>query len=965
MSDFQNKLWPSFHAEVTEQLQAIELALVHNSNPRELDVDSLFRQFHTIKGGCGMMGFTAMLDIAHAVEDLLTPMRKDSSAIGKAHVELLLQALDTLTQQLQEVEESRQNPTANLALLGKLQELGQQAPALDPDNTTARAPEPIATVTPAPAPESGADFQADTLAPFADLCRSLLPLLVLGKLEQPHSNDEQLQALQKLALEYDLQAIASMLSRPAASRDDSDERHAFYGELIDRLAWLEQLSGLDCGVQDTVMLVRLQHGQALSAAIARASEAIAHLAAQPDTTELPGVAGNGAHACGLLLGEAMLMQHTATVRLMRLLRQLLREIQRRQPAHHPGLCELLTLAVQIPAELADGREENTDYRQMCESLHEQIRQLSSTLERPEAGDDSGNDISNRIRQSIDIPDNLLDTLSGKSLRELHQAVEQRKRVAELVADPESQNDAGQAFMRWLRQHCTPISSETIFDGSFDQHLANATRHRFLIAFELDADQLQQQLDELFGGPHLYDLTLFYYQGETRPESRKSSVKHTRTGSTLRIDSAALDQFVNRVGELVMLRNQMNHYLDNNDLLLQQRKMLRLLQQRDSQRPLSNEELGQLRQLLADMALRDERLLQTDQRLQLGLERMQEDALALRVVPIGMVFNRFPRVVRDISTAQDKQVHLAMSGEAVRIDKSLLEILIDPLMHMIRNAVDHGIESPHERQQAGKPEEATLTLAASQQGNTLFVEVRDDGRGLDKDKIRAQALENRLATESELQRMDARELFSLIFQPGFSTSEKVTDVSGRGVGMDVVKSRVMQIGGQVDIRSTLGQGTTFTLRLPLTAAIQTVVLVAAGKHRIALPERNVAEVISLHSSQLTSVQNQACLTLRGHTLPVYRLDALLGQNHAPDTPNRQRELVVLSDGSSRIGLIVDAILGRPEIFIRDTHPGITALSGIGGVSVLGDGSLVIIADCENLFDLALRKAQSLRSLVQSQ
>ena len=193
----------------------------------------------------------------------------------------------------------------------------------------------------------------------------------------------------------------------------------------------------------------------------------------------------------------------------------------------------------------------------------------------------------------------------------------------------------------------------------------------------------------------------------------------------------------------------------------------------------------------------------------------------------------------------------------------------------------------------------------------------------------------------------------------------TEVSGRGVGMDVVKTRVTQVGGQVEVHSDSGRGTRFTLKLPLSAAIQNVVLVAAGEQRVAIPERNVNEVISLPTSRLQSVQGQACIRLRDQSLPVYRLDALLGHRPSVDHASETLEIAVLSDGVYRIGLIVDQVIGRPEIFVRDVHPGITSLAGVGGVSVLGDGSLVIIADCENLFDLALHNAQSLNSMVRMQ
>jgi chemotaxis protein histidine kinase CheA len=337
-------------------------------------------------------------------------------------------------------------------------------------------------------------------------------------------------------------------------------------------------------------------------------------------------------------------------------------------------------------------------------------------------------------------------------------------------------------------------------------------------------------------------------------------------------------------------------------------------------------------------------------------------LALRVVPIALVFNRLPRLVRDLAHGLDRQVHLEISGEEVRIDKGMVDVLSEPMLHLVRNALDHGIESAADRIAAGKPAQARLRVVARQQGNTLLVEVSDDGRGLDHERIRASAISKGLLTAEAAAALTARELHNLIFLPGFSTAAQVTEVSGRGVGMDAVKTRVLKLGGQVEISTEAGQGTVFTLRLPLSAAIQNVILVESGGRQLAIPERNVTEILSLSASALQSVQGQACCLLRGVTLPLYHLARLLGQPAVAAAASTSLEVVVLTDGVHRIGLIVERVLGRPEVFIRDIHPDLVRLPGVGGASILGDGRVVIIVDCENLFELAVRQAQSLHSLL---
>lgn len=435
-------------------------------------------------------------------------------------------------------------------------------------------------------------------------------------------------------------------------------------------------------------------------------------------------------------------------------------------------------------------------------------------------------------------------------------------------------------------------------------------------------------------------------------------------ATLRVDSAAVDAFVNRVGEMVMLRNMLSHVLTRDELELRQGRAALLLQGRSTDQPLTDAELQELRDLLAALAQRHEALVQADQRLQGSLSRLQEEAMALRVVPIALVFNRLPRVARDLAHGLGRLLHLDISGEEVRIDKGMVDMLSEPLLHLVRNAIDHGVEPPAVRTAVGKPAEAVLRIAARQQGNTLVVDVADDGRGLDYDRIRARAVGNGLVAAADAAALGPRELGQLIFLPGFSTAEQVTEVSGRGVGMDAVKTRVLQLGGQVEVQSEPGQGTTFSLRLPLTAAIQNVILVDAGGRQLGIPERNVTEIVQLPVAALQTVQGQACCLLRGVTLPLYHLAALLGQDGVAAVPGTAVEVVVLSDGVYRIGLVVERVVGRPEVFLRDLHPDLVRLPGVGGASILGDGRVVIILDCENLFDLAIRHAQSLRTLLRT-
>jgi two-component system, chemotaxis family, sensor kinase CheA len=450
-----------------------------------------------------------------------------------------------------------------------------------------------------------------------------------------------------------------------------------------------------------------------------------------------------------------------------------------------------------------------------------------------------------------------------------------------------------------------------------------------------------------------------------PAAAASAVSESASASTLSVDSEVLDRFVGRVGEMVTLRNAMSHSLNDDDLMRRLRLLRSKLSGAGQGVALQADEVPAIRLLLQEVDQRIDGLMQADARFQGALGRLQEDVLALRVVPIATVFNRLPRLVRDVAQSSGKQVDTELEGEDVRIDKSMVEALLEPLMHLVRNSVDHGIELPGLRRSAGKSERGRIIIRANQHAGLLEIDIEDDGAGMDLARIRSKAISAGTRTPQQIQAMSEDELIALVFEPGFSTAEQVTEVSGRGVGMDVVRNRIQHLGGTIAVESESGRGTCFRLRLPLSLAIQNVVLVKSGSQNLALPERYVSEVLALHGAMLQSVQGQAACLLRGVTLPLFRLSTLLGHGRDTQTAESENiEVLVVSDGSQRIGLIVDTVLGRPEVFIREVHPDIARMPGISGVSVLGDGQVVIILDCDALIGLAARNAQSLRSLLKA-
>ncbi|MGA2125119.1 MAG: ATP-binding protein [Xanthobacteraceae bacterium] len=334
--------------------------------------------------------------------------------------------------------------------------------------------------------------------------------------------------------------------------------------------------------------------------------------------------------------------------------------------------------------------------------------------------------------------------------------------------------------------------------------------------------------------------------------------------------------------------------------------------------------------------------------------IHESTLGLRVIPLDTVVSRFPRLVRETARRYGKQVRFLAETGGIRIDKGMADMLADPLTHMLRNAIDHGIEPEPERLAQGKPRTATLRLNAQQQANRIVLEVGDDGRGIDLERVKRHAISSRLASADEIERMSDEQVARFIFTPGFSTAAQVSEVSGRGVGMDVVLVNVTKLGGKIDIATRAGQGTTFTLDLPLSAAIQPMLLADTGLQPIGFPEAMVSEALVFPSSGVQHVNGQRSILLRERFLPVFKLTELLRLPHPPAENRADLPIVLCEWSGQRMGVEVHRILRRGEMLIRETHPRIAALPGIGGISTMGFDRIVLVLDPDQMFELA-RKA----------
>ncbi|CAA7602973.1 Two component system, signal transduction histidine kinase [Acididesulfobacillus acetoxydans] len=391
--------------------------------------------------------------------------------------------------------------------------------------------------------------------------------------------------------------------------------------------------------------------------------------------------------------------------------------------------------------------------------------------------------------------------------------------------------------------------------------------------------------------------------------------------TIRVDTARMDNLINMVGEMVITRTRLVQTgTDLKGCYPQEPLVSSLIE--------TNVYLGRL------------------------MNDLQESVMRLRMVPIGTVFGRFPRLVRDLARRTKKEIELVVQGEDTELDKTVVEAIGDPLMHLIRNAVDHGIESPAERRAAGKRATGTVSLDAYHQGNHIAIVVADDGCGLPLEKIRRKAVAEGWVSARE--GLSEREIAQFIFRPGFSTADTVTDISGRGVGMDVVKKALNSLGGTVDIDTRGGQGTTFTIRLPLTLAIIQALLVEVGQEVYAIPLSSVLETLLVARGDMKTVGGRAMVQLRGNALPLIFLEE---EFDIPKTEKPPEEVfvVVVGLGDKALGLVVDGLRGQQEIVIKSLGEVLGSLPGIAGATILGDGKVTLILDIGSLLqDVVVRR-----------
>lgn len=385
-------------------------------------------------------------------------------------------------------------------------------------------------------------------------------------------------------------------------------------------------------------------------------------------------------------------------------------------------------------------------------------------------------------------------------------------------------------------------------------------------------------------------------------------------TTVRVDTARLDQIMNMVGELVLVRNRLTSLGATKD---------------------------------------DENLTKAVSNLDAVTTDLQGAVMKTRMQPIKKVFGRFPRVVRDLARSLNKEIKLILEGEETDLDKNLVEALADPLVHLVRNSVDHGIEEPDKRESQGKPREGKVILSASQEGDHILLTITDDGAGMNADKLKEIAIERGVLDDESAARMTDKEAYSLIFAPGFSTKTEISEVSGRGVGMDVVKTKITQLNGTVNIDSELGKGTVLEIKVPLTLAILPTLMVVVGKQSFALPLAGVNEIFHLDLTKTNTVDGQLTIVVRDKAIPLFFLDEWLVRGYK-EKPRDKGHVVIVQLGSQQVAFVVDSLVGQEEVVIKPLDSLLQGTPGMAGATITSDGGIALILDVANMLKYYSKK-----------
>ncbi len=925
-------------------------------------MNDMFRSAHSLKGLSGMLGLTDINSLTHKVENVFDAARKDELIISGDIVELMFQAVDRLVGQVDLLKDPEAESVDSESVIQGIAQVLEAAGVAREQTSQEDAERALTDLmeeneTTAPQPESDDENTTPTASDDSS---------------QPDEANEQSKSSADPVVDY-FQGL----------EDEADSQSKYLSIFIDETELsLDQLTetllalegGGNRAALDTLLVTSHRiKGSAASVGLNRPAK-LAHL--MEDL--LQNLVGTG-RVLSAEMTDAMLKCTDA-------LRQYVEELKR-------GGC---------------------DSDQFNEMAHELLESQVAELPQPDVSSPVANQTPG---SSPTAPDSPKTEASAEVTPELRKQVEataadyDKTFVGAVVFDPMLPLVGLKA--RLIYEKLSNLGDVSFFDPPAEglDELENLDGVRFGVLTEepqravascLRIAGVRQSVVEPLA-PKKTEAAAPSQPRAAEPQATaKPSAPAARSKSrpadtsakpteTLRVDIERLDQLMNLAGQLVINKARFSQIGDKlKDTLASRHSSQRTLnimgtmlekmadgQTGDSSSNLQAEVAGlrsQARKIQSDLegVARDVQMLaqvrgsvnelvETIHQLDRVTDGIQQSVMDTRMLPIGPLFARFKRVIRDITRANGKNIKLVIKGEKTELDKRMIDELGDPLIHMVRNSADHGIELPQDRIAAGKPPEGTVTLDAFHRGNSIIIQVTDDGRGLDPEKIRQKAIEKGLYNEAELSAMSRHQLFQVIWEPGLSTAEKVTQISGRGMGMDIVKSKIEDLNGAVDLDSEPGQSTTLTIKLPLTLAILPSLMVEIDGDIIAMPLESVVEIVTIGQNDVSTVHGQYTARVRGRVISTVKLSEVFdfhgGKTQTEESEPGEATLVIVGDEGRELGLIVDCVLGEEDIVIKSMAENYRNVPGIAGASILGDGRVSLILDLAALIDMASHKNQT--------
>jgi two-component system chemotaxis sensor kinase CheA len=923
MSSEVEALWREFEAETDDNIEALERLLTGRGAWSGDDIGALFRAFHSLKGTFGAMGMPNVEAVAHNAEDLLALVREGRAALDTELAALLLFAVDRLKDMRDAVLSRRADPPPARELIAALEQ-----------HRATLAPGPSAMPAEAPA-QTGLDGDAEMIGIFSELLLERAGAIAGIVSGDAGERTEARQAAAELATGAEVlgfEGLAAHLDALAGAPEDA-LRPALIerlNELRSQIAVIEEIAGTPAGAFKLAAALTDRLGPDYAEALMALAQT---LASDPEREDAPQGAPVAEISRARALANCMNLAG-ADASLV-----LLEEQYRRAASGELTVSPLLReTAQEILAALAEAADRGEDIS--AQAFDTMSGRWRAAIDAGPAMAGAQGDAPGGPGPGVDfaaLRPEFRATLPPEQVARVEQAIRSGKHAFEILIDLENVPVTAAGIVTWLASAVETVTSRTIFGGG-------GNRFEFLVLSGESVDWIRAQLANLdFERACVHGVHEVGATGAATVEPRAPEPAAAASGF-MRVRSDAIDDLMAEVGEMRTILAALSEVLRNGEGVKAIPALRRLVET-------ATAEAGAELHNGIDAVDRDLQTLRSlEGRLGTAYRRIWEDGLKLRVVPVEALFTRLTRAARDLAHRLHKQVDVIVEGRDVRIDKSIVDLLVDPLMHMVRNALDHGIEPADQRVAAGKPARARLTLTAAERGNRVRMTVADDGRGLDKARILAKAIELGLVAPDTSNRMSDAEICRLILRPGFSTAEVVTELSGRGVGMDVVESTLQRLGGAIDVETTPGHSTRFVLTIPISAALVRCLLVQVENQVFAIPDRQIAAVAEIGQADIDTVGEGRFYGYKNTAVALHPLGRLLGLSEA-EKAERYLPLVIATTGTEHIGLLVDQILRFQDLFLKDLHPMLAMIPVIGGASVLGDGRPVLVLDAYGLVSFA--------------